>query len=454
MKDQKQDLTQGPLGRRIFRFSLPLIASNILQVLFNMADLAVVGRFAGPLALGAVGSTAILVTLFTVFLIGMGSGVNVLTARYIGSGADGDVEKTVHTSALLCALIGLLFLLAAQVFSRGLLALLNTKEELIGGATLYLRIYFLGMPAMAVYNFGQAVYSAAGETKKPLYFLFAAGLVNVALNLLFVVGLHLDVAGVAIASVLSQCLSAALVILSLAREKGSAPWALSFRRLRIDPGKARFVLSLGITAGAQSAVFSVANLFLQAGINSFDALTVAGNAAANNADALVYDVMAAFYAACASFMSQNLGTGKRRRALHSYFWTLGFSFLAGGALGVGLYVFGRPFLSLFTTDPAVVEAGMLKLAVMAFSYPFSAPMDDALAALRAMGKKAVPSVYMFLFVCVFRIAWIYTVFAHYHTIMSLYLLYIFSWALTGAAENLYLYRSWRRLPPEGTPLRP
>ena len=443
MSAQSMDMTQGKLSRQILSFSLPLMLSNVLQVLFNMSDIAVVGRFAGSHALGSVGSTTILVTLFTGFLIGVGSGVNVTVARYLGARQEKDVRETVHTSALLCLLIGTVILLAGLLFSRGLLELLGTKDELIDGAELYLRVYFLGMPAMAVFNFGNAVLSAAGDTKKPLYYLATAGVLNVALNLFFVVVCGLGVAGVAIASAVSQYLSAFLIVRSLLRSRES--YALRPACLRIQKEKARAVLALGLPAGAQNSIFAIANLFIQAGVNTFDATMVEGNAAAANADALVYDVMAAFYMACSSFMSQNYGAGKRERVMRSFRVSLLYSFGFGALLSAALLALGPQFLSLFTTDAAVIETGMARLRVMSFSYAFSAFMDCSIAASRGLGKSLGPTVIVILGSCVFRVIWVYTVFAYFGTILSLYLLYIFSWSLTAVAEYLYFRKCCRNL---------
>lgn len=437
-----QDMTEGRLGKQIFVFSLPLMLSNVLQVLFNMTDIAVVGRFAGSAALGSVGSTAILITLFTGFLIGVGGGINVLVARSAGARAARDVREFVHTSALLSLLIGLSLAVLGLVFSRGLLELLGTKDELINGATVYLRIYLLGMPALAVYNFGNAVLSAVGDTRRPLYFLSVAGVLNVLLNLFFVIICRLDVAGVAIASVIAQYVSAFLVVLALCTSQEM--YALRFSALRIHPEKAHCVLALGIPAGLQNAIFAIANLFIQAGVNTFDATMVEGNSAATNADALVYDVMAAFYTACASFMGQNFGAGKRDRVLKSYFISLAYSFGIGAALGLLLVLFGRQFLALFTTESAVIDAGMARLTVMGCSYALSAFMDCTIAASRGLGKSFVPTVIVILGSCVFRVIWVYTIFAYFHTITSLYLLYAFSWGITSVAEIAYFVHCYRK----------
>ena len=440
---QKITLTSGSLSRNILLFSIPLMLSNILQVLFNMSDIAVVGRFAGSHALGSVGSTAILVTLFTGFLIGVGSGINVNVARYLGCQSDRDVNETVHTSALLCLIIGAIALLIGVLGARPMMQLLGTKDELIDGAIQYLQIYFLGMPALAVYNFGNAVLSAAGDTRRPLIIMIVAGIVNVILNLFFVIVCQLSVAGVAIASAVSQYLSAALIVRLLMRTNDS--YALRLNQIRITPIKARSVLALSLPAGMQ-------NLFIQAGVNTFPAVVVEGNSAAANADALVYDVMAAFYTACSSFMSQNYGAGNRKRVIRSYYISLAYSFGIGALLGGMLLLFGDKFLMLFTTDPEVVQMGMDRLWVMGFSYAFSAFMDCTIAASRGIGKSAVPTAIVIMGSCVFRVIWVYTVFAYFHTIMSLYLLYIFSWSITAIAEIIYFRYSYRQkiaeLPPE------
>ena len=442
MDNSTATLTHGPLARKILAFSIPLMLSYVMQVLFNMADIAVVGRFAGAEALGSVGSTAILVSLFTGFLIGIGSGVNVVTARFLGAEQEKDARETVHTAALACPLIGLTLLAVGVIFSRGILEIMGTKDVLIDGAALYLRIVFLGMPALAVYNFGNAVMSATGDTRRPLVFLTVAGVLNVALNLLFVIAFGMGVAGVAVATVISQYASAAMIVVSLLRENSVI--GLQPARLRLTPDKARMVLAIGVPSGCQNAIFALANLFIQAGVNSFDAVMVEGNSAAANADGLVYDVMAAFYGACSSFMGQNFGARKKDRVLKSFFISLAYAFGSGALLGALLLVFGRQFLSLFTTESAVVEAGMNRLGVMGFSYAFSAFMDCAIAASRGLGKSVIPMVFVFLGSCVFRVIWVFTVFAHFHTIQSLYLLYIFSWTLTAIAENIYFFRLFRK----------
>lgn len=439
---QKKDLTEGKLGKQILLFSIPLMLSNVLQVLFNMADVAVVGRFAGSIALGAVGSTTILVALFTGLLIGMSGGVNVLVALHFGAKSKKDITETVHTAAILCLLIGIFLSAVGIVFARGILAVLNTKPELIDAAALYLRIYFLGMPALAMYNYGNAVFSAVGDTKRPLFYLALAGIINVVLNLFFVIVCKMDVAGVATASVISQYISAFLIIAVLFRSKEL--YGLRISELRITVGKAKTILQLGVPSGLQNGIFQLANLFIQTGVNSFDATMVAGNSAAANADAIVYDVMAAFYTACGSFIGQNYGAKKKDRVRKSYLISLAYSFGVGLIMGLALVASGPHFLSLFTKEQAVVEAGMMRLTIMGFSYCISAFMDCSIAASRGLGKSFVPTIIVIMGSCVFRIIWVYTVFAYFRTISSLYMLYAFSWTITAIAEIIYFRYAYKK----------
>ena len=440
------NMTEGHLGRQIITFSLPLMFTNLLQMLFSMVDLAVVGRFSSSAAMGSVGSTTTLVFLFTGFLMGLGSGVNVLVATHFGARSEKNVRESVSTSFFVCLTAGLLMLALGLIFARPLLELLNTRDDLIDGAELYLSIYFLGMPAAALYNYGNGVLNAIGDTKTPLIYLSVAGVLNVILDLAFVIGLGMSTDGVALASMLSQCVSAGLIVRSLMRSTDI--YRLNLRELRFYRDKASHVLSIGVPAGLQNAIFSVANLFIQAGVNSFSTVVVEGNSAAGNVDNLVYAVMNAFYIACSSFVGQNYGAGKVDRVRRSYLLTLGYAALAAAVFGGLFLLFGRQFLSLFTPEADVIDAGLQRIAVMCFSFPLSALMDNTTAASRGLGKGLVPMILVFLGSCVFRVIWIYTVFAYFHTIGSLYLLYPFSWLITGTAEIayfVYCYRKYVRL---------
>lgn len=440
---QKQTMTEGPLLKKIVWFSLPLMFSQLLQVLFTMADVAVVGKFAGSAALGAVGSTTTLVTLFTGLLIGLGCGVNVCVARYMGAKRARDVEEFVHTAAVIMVLGGGLLLGLCWVFAEQMLALLNTKPDLLAGAVLYMQIYALGMPALGIFNWGSAVLGAVGETKRPLVYLGLAGVLNVALNLFFVIVWHLDVAGVAWASIIAQWMSALLITVHLLRENDV--WRLQIKKLGIYPGRSGAILRLGVPAGMQNAVFAVANLFVQSGVNAFSSTVVAGNAAAANADALVYNVMAAVYTAASSFISQNRGANRLDRVKKTYTICMGYSFLIGIVLGGALALWGEGFLRLFSDDAAVIVCGMDRLRVMGFAYALSALMDCPIASSRGIGKSIVPTVMVLIGSCVVRIVWVYTVFAYFHTIFALYLVYPFTWLITAAAQIVYFSRSFRAL---------
>ncbi|MGN1061912.1 MAG: MATE family efflux transporter [Candidatus Scatosoma sp.] len=439
----EKDLTSGNLWKQMLTFSLPLMLSNILQVLFNMSDVAIVGKFGGRYSLGAVGSTSTLAVLFTGFLIGMGSGVNALTAHYLGAKKQKDVREAVHTSAIVCFIAG--WALCAVLFfsARGLLVLVGTKDVFLNGAVTYLKIYAFGLPALALYNFGNGVLSAAGDTRRPLIFLSVAGAVNIMLNLFFVIFCRMDVAGVALASTVSPYISAALIFISLLKNKSAV--SLRLAELKITPEKAKKILALGVPAGCQNAIFAVANLFIQSAVNYFDETFFEGNSAAANSDALVYDVMAAYYTACSSFMGQNFGAGKKDRMLACYKISLIYSFCTGALMGGALLIFGRQFLALFTSRPEVIDEGMKRLVIMSCSYAFSAFMDNTIAASRGLGKSLVPTVIVISGSCVFRIVWIYTVFAHFHTVFSLYFLYPCSWFVTAAAEIAYFTATYKKI---------
>ncbi len=438
-------MTDGSLWKNMFLFSIPLMLSQLLQVLFNMADVAVVGKFSGAEALGAVGSTTILVTLFTGFLIGMGSAVNVRVAQHLGARDEARTAASIRTSFVLCLATGCIIMVLCFLSARFMLELLGTKDDLIEGAVLYFRIYALGMPALGIFNFGNGVLSANGDTRRPLVYLTIAGVLNVIFNLFFVIVCGMAEDGVALASIITQYVSAVLILIHMGRQDDHC--AFRFRDLKngIDRMEEKCILGLGIPAGLQNAIFAVANLFIQGAVNSFSSVMVEGNSAAANADAVIYNVMAAFYTACSTFMGQNLGAAKRDRVLKSYFVGLAYSFAAGAVLGAALFLFGREFLSLFANDEAVIAAGLERTRIMAFSYAFSAFMDCTIAACRGIGKSFVPTVIVIVGSCVFRVAWIYTVFAHFRTIPSLYLLYIFSWVITAVAEIVYFAVSYKKL---------
>lgn len=441
----EKKLTSGNLWKQILLFGIPLMASNLLQVLFNMSDIAVVGRFSesGSKAIGAVGSTTILVNLYTGILIGIGSGVNVIVAKFFGAGDKKNLKESVHTSAIISLFIGILLAVAGFFTANAFLRLLGTKADLIGDANTYLKIYMLGMPAVALYNFGNGTFSAIGNTKKPLLYLFIAGVLNVGLNLFFVIVFKMDVAGVALASIISQYVSAILVIAALFRENGDCK--LSFGALKIHGDKAKTMLALGLPASFQNSIFNIANLFIQSAVNTFPSVVVEGNSAATNSDALVYQLMDAFYIACSSFIGQNFGAGNKKRILRSYLICTIYSFAVGAVLGGGLVLFGKGFLSIFTDDPVVMQEGMARLKIMGFSYCISAFMDTTISASRGLGKTVVSTIIVIMGSCVFRVVWILTIFAKFRTITSIYLLYSCSWTITAIAEIIYFIYAYKKV---------
>lgn len=438
-------MVEGSLWKNMFLFSVPLMLSQLLQVLFNMADVAVVGKFSSAEALGAVGSTTILVSLFTGFLIGMGSAVNVRVAQHLGAQDKPRTRASIRTSFVICLSMGCIIMVLCLFSARFILEVLGTKEDLIDGAELYFRIYALGMPALGVFNFGNGVLSAKGDTKRPLAYLMVAGILNVVFNLFFVIICNMAEDGVALASIITQYVSAVLILVHMGKQQDDCSFRLQDLKKGIDKSEQKRILGLGIPAGFQHSIFAIANLFIQGAVNTFDSVMVEGNSAAANADAIIYNVMAAFYTACSTFMGQNLGAAKHDRVLKSYFIGIVYSFLAGAVLGGALFLFGREFLSLFANDEAVIEAGLQRTGIMCFSYAFSAFMDCTIAACRGIGKSFAPTVIVIMGSCVFRVVWIYTVFAYFHTIPSLYLLYIFSWLITSVAEIICFAVNYKKL---------
>lgn len=440
------DMCSGPFGKKILLFSIPLMLSNVLQVLFNLSDMAVVGHFAGAIALGSVGSTTVLITLFTGLMLGIASGVNAVTSRQLGSLNPEKAEKTVHSAFLLCLIFGVVLMVFGLFITKPVLLLLHTKKELIHGSILYLTIYLCGTPALAMFNYGNAILSASGDTRRPLVYLTISGIINVLLDLLFVIYFHMGVAGVALASIIAQYISAILVLCHLLQLKSVI--RLQPKKLCLDRFINLQILHIGIPSAIQYALFAVANLFVQGAVNSFNHLVVEGNCAAVNADHIVFDMMSAFYTACTSFIAQNYGAGHKKQILKIYGITTLYSFGLGLFLGLLLSALRIPFLSMFNTDPEILYYGSVRLTIMGCSYCLSALMDNATAAARGIGKSMAPTVIAIVGSVVLRIIWIFTIFAWYRTLKSLYLLYACTWILTALTGNIYFYRCYRRLPEE------
>ncbi len=431
------DMVDGPLFRNIIRYAVPLMLTGILQLLFNAADMIVVGQYSGaqaPQALAAVGSTSALINLLVNVFMGMSVGASVLVAQRWGARDQAAVSRAVHT-AITVAMFSSLFVCAIGVlFAKPLLRLMDSPDDVIDLAALYMRIYFLGMPANLLYNFGAAVLRAVGDTRRPLYYLFISGIVNVLLNLLLVIVFHMSVAGVAIATVASQAISAVLVVLCLCRSHSAIH--LDFRRLRIHPSELKGIVRVGLPAGLQGSLFSISNVLIQSSVNSFGAIAVAGNTAASNIEGFVYVAMNSFYQASISFTGQNYGAGKRVRVLKVAVICEVAVIAVGLVLGNAAYLFGDKLLLLYSNRPEVIAYGVRRLAVICVYYCLCGMMDVMVGVLRGMGHSLLPMFVSLTGACLFRIIWIMTIFRQIRTLECLYWSYPFSWAVTFAFHLL------------------
>lgn len=439
---QEVDMCHGPLTLKIIAFTIPLIISRMLQLLFNAADVIVVGRFAGSESLAAVGSTTSLINLLVNLFVGLSVGANVVQARAFGLQHQKDIRETLHTSMLISVFGGVLLTLIGIPLSRYALEWMGSPEDVIDLSTLYLRIYFLGMPAMMIYNFGSAVLNAAGDTKHPLYYLMAAGVVNVILNLFFVIVCDLGVAGVATATVLSQLLSTFLVLRCLIRSDGSMK--LERKYLKISRDKLTQILKIGLPAGVQGMVFSLSNIVLQSAINSFGSATMAGNAAAQSIEGFIYVAMSSFQQAALTFTGQNVGARQWKRVRHTYFLCSVLVAVCGAALSLLALLFGRELLGIYTDKPEVIVQGLIRMQYICTTYALCGLMDVAVGSLRGLGHSAIPMVVSLWGACGLRILWVATVFRADHTLNNLYITYPISWTITLAALVICLLVVWRR----------
>lgn len=441
-------MLSGPLLKNMIAFSIPLMFSSILQLLFNAADIVVVGRFAGDISLAAVGSTSSLVNLLTNLFVGLSVGANVLAARDRGAGNDEALSRTVHTSMLLSLISGLLLTAVGIASARRLLIWMQTPAEVLDLAVLYLRIYFMGMTATMIYNFGSAVLRSVGDTKRPLYFLFFAGVVNVVLNLFFVIVLKMDVAGVATATVISQCISAYLVVVCLINENSAI--RLRIAKLKIHKDKFYDILKIGLPAGFQGVLFSLSNVVIQSSVNTFGAIVVAGNAAASNIEGFVYVAMNAFHQATISFTSQNMGAKNYKNIVPILLRGQLCVIAVGLVLGNTAVLFGRSLLGIYSLNDAVAAAGMIRLKIIAGTYALCGIMDVMVGALRGIGKSVMPMIVTLIGVCGLRMVWIATVFRleQFHTVQTVYLSYPLSWTVTFLAHIVCFVLAMRKITPK------
>lgn len=437
-KSFEMDMCHGPLLGKMLKFAIPLMLSSILQLLFNAVDIVVVGRFVGHSALAAVGSTGALINLLVNVFVGLSIGTNVLTARYFGAGREQDVHDVIHTSVMVSFVSGTILVFIGVCFSGFFLTLMGTPDDVLSQAVLYMRIYFIGMPVTMIYNFCAAVLRAIGDTKRPLYFLLVAGVVNVILNLIFIIVFHRGVDGVAIATVISQCVSAWLVLRCLMKEKGACHFV--WRDLRINGEIFKQMLKIGLPAGVQGAVFSISNVLIQSSVNSFGSLAMAGNTAASNIESFVYASMNAMHQTAVSFTSQNYGGGQYRRINKILVLSLALVTVIGVVLGGLGYLFGRQLLHIYASDPAVIEYGFSRLGYVCLPYFLCGLMDVFVGSLRGLGYSIMPMLVSVTGACGLRILWIYTVFQVSHTLPTLYTSYPVTWTVTATVHFIcYLF---------------
>ncbi len=428
-RSQSVDMVNGPLLQNIMLFAVPLMITNLLQMMFNAADTVVVGRFAGQQALAAVGSTGSLCGLIISLFNGLSVGSNVLIARYLGSGDHDKIEKSVHTSMALAVVCGIFLTIIGFFASKPMLAMMATPSDIIDMSELYMRIYFVGTFFMLVYNFGSAILRSKGDTKRPLYFLIISGVTNLVLNLVFVVVFEMSVAGVALATVISQALAAGLVCYTLVNEVDSTH--LDFKKMRIDGPMAMDIIRIGVPAGIQGVVYSISNVVVQSSINSFGSSTiVAGNSAAANVENFVYIGMGAFTQACITFTSQNVGANNLRRVKSIFTNSMFLTIVSATLIGFLSWFFGEFFLSLYTSDPAVVEAGMIRLFWVSMPLVLNGILDVFVCSMRGMGFSSMPTVLMLVGICGVRLTWLWTVFPLNRTLDIIYMCYPLSWTVT------------------------
>ena len=437
------DMCHGPLLSKIMLVALPMMAANLIQVLFTVVDMVVIGRYADKEAMAAVGSCGSLITTILSLFVGMSTGANVLVARYIGARDGKETARSVHTAIAIALYGGLLLAIVSAAVVRPVLVLMKTPAEVLPKSSLYMWLYSLSIPFVLLYNFGNSIMRATGDTRRPLIFMIVAGVVKVILNILLVKVLPLDVAGAAIATIVSNAISAILVLRALLGLRGST--RLCWRFIRFYGSNLADILKIGIPAGVSSAVFGLSNLVIQSTINSFGTIVMAGNAAAGNLENIVYMTFLSYYYTVISFVGQNHGAKKYKRIVRSVFYCLGLSVSTAMVLGWLAYLTGPYTLPIYNPDPVVVEQGMLRLHYLVTTYFLCGAMDIAGGALRGLGYSVTPMVVSLLGACVFRVLWIWWVMPHSWKISTLLLSYPISWVLVMVVNAVILYFICRKL---------
>lgn len=435
------DMCNGPLTRKIITYCIPLALSGILQLLYNAADIIVVGRFTGPTALAAVGSTGSLINLIVNLLIGLSVGASVCVANFYGAGREKDVRETVHTAMLISVIGGVIVAVVGMVFAKTFLGWMGSPDDVIDQATLYLRIYFAGMPLTMAYNFASAIFRALGDTKRPLYYLAVSGLVNVILNLIFVIVFKMGVAGVATATVVAQAVSTTLIILCMIRSHSVIH--LQRDMLRIHGDKLKEIVRVGLPAGLQGTIFSISNVLIQSSINSFGSIAIAGNSASSNLEGFMYTSMNSVYQAALSFAGQNMGARKYSRLKKVLCNCLAIVTGIGIGMGAIMYLFRYQLLGIYSSDMDVINFGIERLELFCLTYFTCGAMDVMVGQMRGMGYSIVPMIVSLVGVCGIRIVWIFTVFKASNSLLTLYMSYPVSWVVTLAVHFstfLYVYR--------------
>ena len=433
MKNQL-DMTRGPVFKELIIFSVPLILSGVLQLLFNAADVIVVGRFAGDNSLAAVGSTSSFINLMLNLFIGLSIGSSVVSANYFGAGKIRELQNTVHTSMLLSVYSGIGLTILGIVFARPILLMMQAPREVLVLAVLYLRIYFAGISATVIFNFGSALLRAKGDTKRPLYILMVAGVINVILNLVFVICFHMDVAGVALATVISQIFAAVFVVVLLMREEDG--FKMEFKKLKIHKYILFRIIKIGLPAGFQGMMFSISNMVIQSSVNSFGPVVIAGSSAGINIEGFVYLAMNGFSQGALTFTSQNMGAGQKDRIKKLVFVSLLTVLVVGEGLGFLVVFFARQILGIYSQNPLVIEAGIRRLTVICSTYALCGIMDTLSNIIRGIGHSLLPMIVCIIGVCVFRIVWLSTIFLTpaFHTEFIIFVSYPISWAVTFIAH--------------------
>ncbi len=442
-KKYEIDMCHGPLLGKILVFYIPLMLSGILQLLFNAADIIVVGQFAGNESLAAVGSTGALINLIINLFIGLSVGANVLVARYYGANQQTELKEMVQTAIATSVISGILLVFVGFFVAKPALTLMGTPDDVVGQSVLYMRIYFAGMPFMMAYNFGAAVLRAVGDTKRPLYYLLIAGIANVILNLIFVIYFSMHVAGVATATVISQAISAVLVIRCLL--KTDSVYKLELKGIKISMDKLGKMFKIGLPAGVQGALFSISNVLIQSSVNSFGSVAMAGNTAGSNIEGFVYTSMNAFYQSAISFCGQNYGAKEYKRVGKALFICEVLVILVGLLLGNGAYLAGGTLLKLYSSDPEVISYGILRMRYISVIYFLCGMMDVMVGGLRGIGYSIMPMLVSLTGACLFRIVWIYTIFQEVRTLPCLYISYPISWILTFSVHLICFLIVYKKL---------